>query len=218
MTVVATVAVPTDAFVLGEILAVESVRIELTQFVPVDDGLVPYFWVSGDHDTEAFERRVAEDPRVDAIERLDGRIGQRLYRVAWSEGIDGLLDALGAPNVLVEEAVGTTAEWLFSLRTDDRETLRRFQRDCEDADVPVELRRAYHNPMEADEAPFGLTEKQREALSLAVTAGYFEVPREASLDDLAGRLDISRQSFARRLQRAEREVFSRVMAETDALG
>lgn len=49
----------------------------------------------------------------------------------------------------------------------------------------------------------GLTDRQREALWVAHEMGYFEVPRTASLDEVASELDISAPSLSERLRRAQ---------------
>lgn len=48
-----------------------------------------------------------------------------------------------------------------------------------------------------------ITEKQREAIAVAIEAGYYEKPREADLSDLADRLDVSRSAVSQRLTAAE---------------
>lgn len=45
--------------------------------------------------------------------------------------------------------------------------------------------------------------EQREALKLAVEHGYYQTPRETSLNELAGTLDIPQSTLQYRLQRAE---------------
>ena len=44
-----------------------------------------------------------------------------------------------------------------------------------------------------------MTAKQREALALAAAEGYFAVPRETNLTDLADKLDITRHPPRERL-------------------
>lgn len=48
-----------------------------------------------------------------------------------------------------------------------------------------------------------LTDKQREALNLAVEYGYYDQPRDATLADLASELDISKSAVSQRLRSAE---------------
>ena len=48
-----------------------------------------------------------------------------------------------------------------------------------------------------------LTEKQREAVVLAVSAGYYETPRKASLGELADEFDVSKSALSQRLSGVE---------------
>jgi len=49
----------------------------------------------------------------------------------------------------------------------------------------------------------GLTDAQREAVRAAHRMGYFEIPRTATLDDVAAELGISASSLSERLRRAQ---------------
>ena len=204
MSVLAAVAVDTESFVLGRVLDTgdTETRIELTQFVPLDCDLVPYFWATHSADLDAFERRVRDDPRVEALTNLDGGVDRTLYRIEWTEGLDGFLSALYANPVFVERASGTADEWTFRLRADSQDALSRFQADCFEAEVPIDVRRIVHNPIPSEPDLYGITDKQATALSLAFEEGYFHVPRETSQTELAERIGISRQAFSRRLDRA----------------
>ncbi|MGM0590036.1 MAG: helix-turn-helix domain-containing protein [Halobacteriota archaeon] len=48
---------------------------------------------------------------------------------------------------------------------------------------------------------YGLTSDQYDALVTAFERGFFQVPREVTLEDLAGELDISHQALSERLRR-----------------
>jgi predicted DNA binding protein len=49
----------------------------------------------------------------------------------------------------------------------------------------------------------GLTDRQREALTLALRRGYYRIPRAIHTEDLASRLGISREAFEALLRKAE---------------
>ncbi len=50
---------------------------------------------------------------------------------------------------------------------------------------------------------YELTKKQRQAITAAVAAGYYETPREVSLGELADQLQISKSALSQRLKAAE---------------
>ncbi|MFB6138013.1 MAG: helix-turn-helix domain-containing protein [Halobacteriaceae archaeon] len=51
-----------------------------------------------------------------------------------------------------------------------------------------------------------LTEKQRRALFVAIDCGYYEQPREATLDDVADRLDVTASAASQRLNAVKRRL------------
>jgi predicted DNA binding protein len=62
------------------------------------------------------------------------------------------------------------------------------------------------SPGEAPSLVDDLPPEQREALRAAVTAGYYEVPREVDVSELADELDVPRSTLTYRLRRAEAHV------------
>jgi predicted DNA binding protein len=207
VTVVASVLVDADAFAIGRAFSDTDCRLELARYVPVDadGGSVPYVWVDRLADREAFEATVESSPAVERIERFDGGIDRRLYRIEWAATVaeDGLLAALRESDLLVKRAIRTSAErWLLRLRAHDHRALTAFRHACVDAGVAIDVRRIAHGPNSGD--PYGLTDKQRAALVLAFDEGYFDVPHGTTLTELADLAGVSRQAYTRRLDRALR--------------
>ncbi|MFC7132099.1 MULTISPECIES: helix-turn-helix domain-containing protein [Salinibaculum] len=60
----------------------------------------------------------------------------------------------------------------------------------------------------------GLTDRQHEALRIAYERGYFDIPRRASLEDVAGELDITPSSVSERLRRAQTQLIEETVATT----
>lgn len=60
----------------------------------------------------------------------------------------------------------------------------------------------WYNPTPTGPGKYGITDKQAEALELAFEEGYFDVPRGTTQTELAEMIGISRQAYARRLNRA----------------
>lgn len=101
---------------------------------------------------------------------------------------------------------GATYEWRLLMPDDDgvgklHDALESGLRD----DLSLDVRRLsrpthwYDRFVATDDLEF----EQREALESAVDGGYYETPRETTLDDLAGRLDLPRSTLRYRLRRAE---------------
>ena len=105
---------------------------------------------------------------------------------------------------MVERGTGTNSTWLFRLRSASRDALSEFQNDCVEKGITIEIRRVADNPDDPDGNRFELTPKQHEAVLIALESGYFDVPRETSLTELAEEIGISRQAYSRRLNRGLR--------------
>lgn len=60
----------------------------------------------------------------------------------------------------------------------------------------------------------GLTDRQYEALRTAYELGYFNIQRQASLEEVAAELDISASSVSERLRRAQTQLIQETVATT----
>ena len=208
--VVAEFTISSDVFVLGQVLQNhEDVRVDLTQFVPLGDALVPYFWAETD-DVRAFEESVRSDDRVASLTKLNGCHGRHLYSIEWAADIDGFITAVTEHDLIVEAATGNRECWEFRVRGSGRDTLSSFQQTLRESDIPIQVERVW-NPGDSRAEAFGVTAKQREALALAAAEGYFAVPRETNLTDLADELDITRQSLSRRMARGQRTLLNNTL-------
>lgn len=208
MSVIVEFSVPTDSFIFGATLETdEGMEISLEEIVPTAHGAMPYFWVTG-ADFETFERNVLDEPHVEAITQLD-RVGDSaLYRATWTATEDGLLDGLVESEAVVLEAYSNGA-WHFRVRFPDHDLLGQFYNFCTDHDISIHVVRVY-TLTEASRAgrSFDLTPEQREGLLLAVRRGYFAVPRESDLTEIAEELGISQQAASKRVRRGVDKVLT----------
>lgn len=214
--VVTEVSIPSDAFPVGTILNDGSdALVNLTKFVPTGKSFIPYFWVETE-DVAAFEKSVRADDRVDSLTALDTSQNRTLYKIEWAGETDGFISAVAAHDLLIKGARGTEERWRFRLHGFDRENFASFQQTVLDEGIPLHVHRIW-NPKSPDDNPYGLTETQRKTLELAFNEGYFDVPKNTSLDDLGEKLDVSRQSVSRRVRQGVRNLLdTTLMNETSA--
>jgi predicted DNA binding protein len=161
------------------------------------------FWAEGD-DVAAFDAGLAADPTIADATRLSETPTLRLYRVTYTERgrAATIVPIWGDLDVVLLSAEATVGGWELRMRVPGRDELRRLRAYCRDRGVGFSLSALYHDvdpsgAMEAD-----LSADQREALQAALDAGYYEIPREASLADVAADLGISSQALSERLRRA----------------
>lgn len=200
MTVIASVSVDEEAFGLGRALAgVRGAVVELERAVPTNGAEGPYVWVR-----RATERDVAESladagcaDDVSLVTTVDDTLLYRCRRRL----IDGdLVRGFAETGLTPLSGTGRGGRWAFDVRSEEHENLGAFRRFC--AERRIDLRLESLTEDAARESPAAtLTGPQREALTAALAAGYYDTPRTATLEELAGTLDISRQSLAERLRR-----------------
>lgn len=198
MSLVAEFAVPTDGFALGHALdesggtSVEVERLATHSRVWV----MPFVWASGD-DLDAFETALDDDPTVADAQTLDRLGSTGLYKIEWTEEVEDLVDSMVDQHAIVQQAVADD-EWFLKLRFTADEHVSAF-RDHFGPDF--ELLRKYRTT-KPKHGEYGLTTEQQETLVVAAQLGYFSVPRNATVEDVADRLDISANSVSQRLRRA----------------
>ncbi|MBP2251724.1 putative DNA binding protein [Halarchaeum solikamskense] len=203
MTLVATLHLHcADLSLVTALAAAPSTTVEVEATMAADPSRpVLFVWARG-RELDRFADALAsadDTARINCLDDGDDVGGdQRLYRVQLAPSTPSVYETaldVGAPVL----DVGATPEYAsFRLRFPDRDALVAFREALVDVGIDVTTRSlGASRDAEAER----LTRKQRETLAAAVDAGYFSVPREATLADVAGALDVSRQAASERLRR-----------------
>ena len=125
-----------------------------------------------------------------------------LYTFEWDVEGDAVFRSVRDVDAYILDATGTDDSWRFELRFPSHDAMSSFQDRCRTDDIGFEVIRVY-NPGKPDLGPwFGPTDRQREAIALAVEEGYCDIPRDCTTVELAETLDISDQTVTERLRRA----------------
>lgn len=207
---IADITIPAEDFELGPLVAdYPETYVELDRVVPLDRPVVPYIWVSGGSSVT-----IEEVPEIHTIEKLTESDDQTLYRLEWSEDVDGVIGTLVQSDGTLLEGVGSAKQWEFHIRFPDQSAFGEFTRRCSEKGIGVNLRSVY-SPDAPGQEPRSLTHPQREALTTAYEGGFFEVPREITLSDLAADLDISEQAVSQRLRRGTGNLVATMLLDTD---
>lgn len=213
MSVIADIRLPAADFELGRALGVgDNERAELETVVPTGEGHVPYVWIYHEesHGGIDMDHELLADSEV--IDALDGRT---LYSLDWRGEDDEFLRTLDRVDAQVLNAEGSDRAWQMELRFPTHDALSSFRTASDDAGFDLEVQRIY-NPSHPESSPrYGLTERQRDALALAVERGYYDIPRRVSTADVAADLDISDQATTERLRRGIRTLVEHTLLDTD---
>jgi hypothetical protein len=191
--------VPAAAFPLGETLSRLDVRVEFEQIVPVSENPLPSLWIT-DGDLDAFEEVASADSSVESARCIATLNHGGLYAVEWADPGSSLLEWFDGGDGTILQLDGERNEWHLKLRVESRSALGSLQDRCEEHDLEFKLVRLYRLT-EPKMGQFNVSEKQFEALTTALEMGYFEIPRDATLEDVADALGVSKRAASERLRR-----------------
>ncbi|WP_313691663.1 helix-turn-helix domain-containing protein [Halorarum halobium] len=186
-----------------------DVTIELDRVVPTGEAVVPYFWISAD-DTDKLDTDLSVDLGIDQVKVIDKLEEQMLVRIDWNLDYESVLTAVVNTDISLVSGIGDDTRWTFEVRANEQQDLSNFQTYCQDHDIPLELTELHAISSLKSDREYDLTEGQRNALVLAYSRGHFDSPRDATQQDLADELGITRQAVSSRLQRG----FRRLVAST----
>jgi hypothetical protein len=205
--------VPAAAFVLGDALRSHpGVTVEFELLVPTDASPLPYLWATGGP-PPSFEDALEDDPQVDRVLWKTSFEDGDLYRVACSSDDGGLLDWISdaETDVALLQAIGRDDEWRIRLRFPSRARVAAFRGFDEPPGLDVRVVRLFELT-EPKMGQYDTSEKQREALVRALEMGFFRIPREASLEDVAETLDISPRAVSERLRRGHANLIGNTLS------
>lgn len=204
VSLIAEFSVESPEFVLYDATkACPEVTTELVSQVNVDEYQLSLFWANGD-DLDAFEAAMEDDETVEKFETYTDFGDRRFYRVHISDSVDVVAYPvwvrIGATRL---ETIGGDGGSWNRYRFPDREAFREFREWCRDKDVEFTLHALYpETESQIGESRSVLTDEQAETLRLAYEEGYFEIPQETTMADIATELEISSQAVSERLHRA----------------
>lgn len=109
----------------------------------------------------------------------------------------------------LESTVITPEGWYETKVFKEYEGFNEFRKSCENHGISLDLVSISPDPSTADDSSQdGLTDRQREALTLAISRGYYESPRQVTAEELADELGISQPSLSSLLRRGEQQLIA----------
>ena len=199
MSVIAEFTVESSDFALHRAMtAVPEMIVEIERVVAtMEDKIMPYFWVSGG-DQSAFEDAFYADESVTDTTVVDRVEDARLYRAEWTENVETIVYAYVEIGATILRATGNGEVWSLQMRFDSRDKLSDFRDYCDENGISFELERIHEQEQPMASGQYGLTPTQRETLVTALESGYYRVPQEVTMSELADRLDTSQQALSKR--------------------
>lgn len=160
-----------------------------------------HLWISGPS-CHRVQEALQADTSVHEWTLINEEEGEWLFAVKFDE--DGRLpqEIIQDRGGTVLEAIGGPDGWTLKVRFPNRAALA----DAADEFDRLECEATYESIRDRQEFDTAritaLSDAQREAVEAALERGYFKIPRETSLKELATHLGVSHQSLSERLRRA----------------
>jgi predicted DNA binding protein len=205
-----------DIVLTGAVTHDRSSEVKSVSEAGTDPTSGKFFYHIESSDFRQFEDGLRNDDTVGEFERVI-EIGaeKAIYSIEYTDDAKILSPVIAAANGVILDMENDGRAWILTVWMPERTDLVQLWDYAQENDVDIELLRVneYDGLSETDA---GLTESQREALLVAVEAGYFEEPRNATLGDVAAALDISQPAASGLLRRGiKRLVVSSLMDADD---
>ncbi|WP_306059519.1 helix-turn-helix domain-containing protein [Natronococcus wangiae] len=202
---------PADFALNHALSAVPEMIVEIERLVATtEERVMPYFWATGG-DQDRFEAALVEDPSVTHTARIDRLDEAVLYRAEWTSNIETIIYAYVEMGATILEATGSNESWEIEMRFDDENKVSKFYEYCQENGVSFELDKLYEQAQPMASSQFGLTPKQRETLVTAYETGFFDVPQQITMSELAEQLGITQQALSKRLHYAHKNLIGSVL-------
>lgn len=222
MAVIGEFRTPSSEFLLERAMAaVPDLTVEIERMVSDgDEHVMPYFWLSDDATGtfEAVEAEFEDDPTVTEVELVERHGDHRLYRAHWRENLEGVLFVLEDVEATILEAVGADGEWSLRIMFPDQRALSAFHDYCADRELDFELERFYDAYAPTEYGKYGITSEQREALVAAYERGYFSVPRQCTMQEVAADVGVSQNAVSARLRRGHETLIEATLVHDESVG
>ena len=205
-----------DSTVMSTALSHASGMAATVQHIDSSDSIPmrSVFWAGGG-DFDAFETGLDADETVADWRVIAENGDERLYRVRY---------AADTPDVVVYEAaidadgVFLKAEtdgdgWTVKMLFPGRDAFNEFREACDDVDLSLDVDSIYSRPFSGSGDEIALTDPQRNLLTRAVQVGYFDIPRETTLQELGQQMNISGQAASERLRRGMETLIRETVTE-----
>ncbi|WP_459190725.1 helix-turn-helix domain-containing protein [Halosimplex sp. J119] len=212
MSTIVKAGLPTEQFALSETFdEIPEVEFDAVRLVTHGtDRVVPLLWVS-DADSEAVTEALEADDTTDEVSLVSRRNHDSLFRMRWTARIRFVTHVLVEEEGAIVSARGTNDGWTFRVFFPEHDAVSRTYDACAEHDIDLDVTRIYN----LDDAPslggFHLTDEQFTTVKAALDRGYYKVPREATLEELADELDVSHQALSERLRRGHRTLIENVI-------
>ncbi|WP_227375723.1 helix-turn-helix domain-containing protein [Haladaptatus halobius] len=214
MAVIGDFTVPAESFALDTALADAPdmiVRADRLASHSTED-VLPFLWASKG-DFETFREALRNDSTVESATVAAERNESVLYKLKWNQSFIDLIDEMINQHAAIVEADARNGNWRLKLRFTKEGQVTLFQKHFADKGITFEVNRLYR-PDAPRQREYDLTPEQRDTLVTALDEGYFEVPRDISIEELADEFGLSANAISQRIRRGSANLIRNTLTIT----
>jgi len=217
MTVIAKVYFSHEDMALAHVIeTLPDTDVRVLQEVSTDPEHDQYFFVAETDDPDAFGAAAAADHTVADFRRVSAYEDQLVYGIEFTAEAVLLASRVTAEGGFSLEAYTHDGGWIERWQLPDREALRSIWEFARDEAFTLDIRELYRIEDGDTIGAETLTDEQHRTLSVAYASGYFDEPREVTLEELAADLDISPTAASGRLRRGTKKLIESSLNEPGA--
>ncbi|MFC7139986.1 helix-turn-helix domain-containing protein [Halosimplex aquaticum] len=199
---------------IGELLAqFPDETIEIERLKEFDQSFAVYFWITSPapNSVESEFTELGLFTSVDVVDTLGDEV---FVRAHWNPEREGVLRGIFSADVILESAILSQDGWSIRLRADTAEPLSVFQNYCLEHGFKMRMSRFPTLVQVFNSPEYNLSAEQRAGLALAYEQGYFEEPRETTLEELAKTLEITPEAVLARIRKGERNLIENTVVRS----
>lgn len=183
---------------------------------PEEETVIQEFTVPAESDCIEFDGGISiSDSDTEAVFTSGSKEIFRITRPTPQPCVCETIEAYGCP---VRDLTAVDGTIYVTFVATDHGTLQTILEELSSSYDEMELQRALRSSDSSDSQRLtivdigALTERQREVLTTAHEAGYFEHPKESSAADVADQLGIARSTFTEHIAAAQRNLLEELLA------
>jgi predicted DNA binding protein len=213
MSTIVEATIPTEQFALRHAFdRLTDPEFEIVRLVEHgEDRLMPFLWATA-ADLETVPGALREDPSTENVEQISELDEEHLYRMEWTAHIRVVLFLLMEENATVMDATAANDVWSLRILFPEHDSISATEEFCTEYDIDLQFERFYQLSDSLRRGKYGLTEQQYESITAAFEAGYYEVPRDAELAEVAAETDVSHQALSERIRRGHHNLIETTLA------
>lgn len=204
-----------DLALVPTIRSTENVDVDVVSDAGTDPQHGVHFFRFATADFEALERALDADYTVASFAQVARTDERRTYRVEYSDDAKLVTPAVTDVGGLVVESHSHDTGWVLELELQDNETLYDIDAFAREEGIQFDVLELHQSADVDADTEFRLTEPQIEALVSAYLNGYYDEPRDISLEGLSELLGISQTAVSGRLRRGSARLIEETLVEPD---